>query len=315
MSAPIVTLTMNPTVDVASEADGVRPGHKIRTTRERLDPGGGGVNVTRVIGELGGTSVAVIASGGITGRYLQELLDEHGITWVNVPIAGRTRLCGNVHDRRDNQEYRFVPEGPLVGEAEWRGALTALDAMQWQWLVGSGSLPRGVPDDFYVHTARLAARRGGYFVLDTSGPALRAALGAGVALLKPSLSELEYLAGHPIPKRTYQADAARQLVQGGAARMVALTLAEEGALLALPDRVIHMPAPPVPVRSSVGAGDGFVAAMVLSLARGDSPEDALAWGIAAGAAVTASDGTASLRPEVVAALFAQARGRAEVLAA
>ena len=203
----IVTLTLNPAIDVASEVNGVRPNHKTRTVNERIDPGGGGINVANMIQRLGGDVLAVVLAGGVTGRYLQELLDEEGLHWRAVPIAGRIRMCTTVLDRVDGTEYRFVPEGPVVSEAEWRAALALVEALPWAWLVASGSLPRGVPTDFYSFVAKLAARRGGRFVLDTSGAALRAALGSGLALIKPSLSELEFLAGKTLRGRDVQAAA------------------------------------------------------------------------------------------------------------
>ncbi len=218
MPHPIVTLTLNPAVDIASQANGVRPDHKTRTVGERIDPGGGGINVANIIHILGGDAIAVLLSGGVTGRYLEELLDERGVPWRAVPIAGRVRLCTIVHDRLSGSEYRFVPEGPLVAEAEWQATLQTLQAMKWQWLIASGSLPRGVPADFYRHVAELAAARGGNFVLDTSGPALKASLGPAVTLVKPSLAELEYLCGRPLPTRADQIAAATGLVRSGGQR-------------------------------------------------------------------------------------------------
>jgi 6-phosphofructokinase 2 len=302
----IVTLTLNPAIDVASEVNGVRVNHKTRTVNERVDPGGGGINAASMIRKLGGEALAVILAGGVTGRYLQELLEEEGLPFRAVPIGGRIRMCTTVHDRATGDEYRFVPEGPVVSQAECAATLKLLDALPWQWLLGSGSLPRGVRPGFYAEIARLAARRGGHFVLDTSGPALKASLGPGVALLKPSLSELEFLVGRPLPSRDDQAGAALSLVQGGATERIALTLGAEGAMFISAAGVLFAPAMQVEVRSSVGAGDGFLGAMVLALSRGAPPEEALSWGVAAGAAVTSTDGPAA-SADRIRHLFAQER--------
>src|SRR5215203_2221361 len=156
----IVTLTLNPTVDIASDADAVRPVRKVRTRDETFDPGGGGVNVSRVLRELGADTVAVVTAGGVSGRLLEELLDQGGVPRASVPIAGRTRISHTVHDLGAKQEYRFVPEGPVLAESECQAALAALGASDGGWIVASGSLPRGVPKDFYARAAVEAARRG-----------------------------------------------------------------------------------------------------------------------------------------------------------
>src|SRR5215210_894414 len=172
----IVTLTLNPSVDIASDADAVRPVRKVRTRDETFDPGGGGVNVSRVLRELGADTLAVVAAGGVSGRLLEELLGEAGLPHESIPTAGRTRVSYTVHDLGAKQEYRFVPEGPVLAEHEWRAALDALDRSEGVWIVASGSLPRGVPEEFFAQAATMAARRGRRFVLDTSGEPLRAAL-------------------------------------------------------------------------------------------------------------------------------------------
>jgi 6-phosphofructokinase 2 len=295
----IVTLTLNPAVDLASTAPAVRPTHKIRTTDEHVDPGGGGINVARVVHALGGETLAVLAAGGATGHFLLELLEEAGVPHQAVRIAGRTRVSFAVREALTGREYRFVPEGPRLTEAEWRATLATLAEAGGGFVVASGSLPPGVPVDAYAEVARAAAARGQRFMLDTSGLALRAALGAGIDLLKPSLHELESLVGRSLPEPAAQEAEALALVRDGAARMVAVSLGAEGALLATDAGVLRRPALPGRVQSAVGAGDAFLGAMVLALARGAAPEAALDWGIAAGAAAVAGVGTARLRREDV----------------
>ena len=299
----IVTLTLNPTVDIASDADRVRPVHKVRTKNETFDPGGGGVNVSRVLRELGAETLAVVTAGGVSGRLLEELLDAGGVPRASVPTAGRTRISYTVHDLGAAQEYRFVPQGPALSEAEWRAALAALDASEGGWIVASGSLPRGVPDDFYARAASDAKRRGRRFVLDTSGAPLRAALGQGLALIKPSWGEFEALVGEVAPTSDAQDAAALRLAREGAAELVAVTLGRDGAILAEPGRgVLRLPALDVPAVGAVGAGDSFLAAMVCALSRGEPPREAFAWGMAAGAAAVMRPGTAHPRNEDVEAL-------------
>jgi len=294
VSVSIATLTVNPAVDLACTAAAVRPTHKIRTADERLDPGGGGINVARVVHALGGDALALIMTGGVTGRLVEELLDEAGVRWHALAIRGRTRISLNVHDRQSGLEYRFVPEGPNVEPDEWRDALVVLRNLQADWIVASGSLPRGVPEDFYAQVAAIATDRGQKFVLDTSGAALRAAVGHGLELLKLSLGELEFLIGREVRDPQLQEKEVALLVRSGAARMVAVSLGREGAILATGDGVDRLSVPVVRERSAVGAGDAFLAAVVLGLARGTSEHEALALGVAAGAATVTTYGTAQV---------------------
>lgn len=295
MPFPIVTLTLNPAVDLACSAESVRPTHKIRTGDEHIDPGGGGINVARVLHALGSETLAVILAGGVTGALIEDLLDEAGVPHRTIRIRGRTRISFTVYDRTTGLEYRFVPEGPTAEAHDWLETLSLLETIKADWLVASGSLEHGMPTDIYAQLARLAHRRGQRFVLDTSGPPLRAALEAGVDLVKPSLGELEALVGRELPDPAEQEAEAMAMVRDGRAGMVAVTMGEEGAFLASPAGVIRMPGLSVPFRSAVGAGDSFLAAITLALARGQSCDEALARGIAAGTAAVACAGTARLR--------------------
>ncbi len=313
MSQRIVTLTLNPAVDLAWEAPSVHTTHKIRTTNERYDPGGGGLNVARVIQSFGGDVTAILLAGGVTGYFLQDLLAEAGVPARNIPIGGRSRLCVTVHDRSDNSEYRFVAEGPEITRDEWQSALKAVEAARANWVVASGSLPRGVPEDFYARLARRTADDGRNFVLDTSGTPLRAALGQGLTLIKPSLGEFETLLGRKLPDARDQDAAALELVRSGATTMLVVSLGAEGALLATASGTKRLASPPVEVRSAVGAGDSFVAGMTLGLARGMTPEDALALGVATGASAVAHYGTARPDPAEVAAFYAKITGKSNVI--
>ncbi len=306
---PIVTLTLNPSVDGSAEAETVRPVHKVRTMAERYDPGGGGINVARVVRELGGPTLAIYLAGGATGGVLDDLLAAAEIPRQRVGIADHTRISHAVFERSSGLEYRFVPEGPLVEKDEWRACLAALEEIDCAYLVASGSLPRGVPQAFYAAVGDLARRKGAKLVLDTSGPGMRAGMGRGVHLIKPSLGEFEALVGRPLASPAEQEAAARALIASGAVEIVALTLGRDGALLVTADRALRLTPPEVPVRSAVGAGDSFLAAMTLGLAEGRAVQDAFAYGMAAGAAAVLSAGTGLCRREDVERLFAEMRAR------
>jgi len=301
---PIVTLTLNPSIDGSSEAQAVRPIHKVRTTNERYEPGGGGINVSRVVRELGGASFAFYAAGGVTGSVLKQLLAERELSGRRIVIRDHTRVSHTVFERSTGLEYRFVPQGPEINEAEWQDCLLALSGIDCEYLVASGSLPRGVPSDFYCRVATLARARSAKFVLDTSGDALREALSAGgVYLAKPSLGEFEQLVGRELRDPAAQEQEAMRFIHAGGAKLLAITMGHEGALLAHAGGILRLPAIKADVRSAVGAGDSFVGAMTLALARGAPPETAFRWGVAAGTAAVLTPGTELCRREDVERFF------------
>ena len=173
---------------------------KIRTTDEHYHAGGGGIIVASVIAEHGRRARVLYLAGGPTGRVLDDLVARAGIDAQRIAIAGTTRIAHTVFERVSGMEYRFTPEGPEVSAAEWQACLAALAALEYDVLVVSGSLPRGLPVDAYHHVIDIAARKNARVILDTSGLALRETLDRGVFLVKPSLGELEALIGHPLPE-------------------------------------------------------------------------------------------------------------------
>ena len=288
---PIVTLTLNPAIDGFCEAETVRPIHKIRTRGEEYHPGGGGLNVARVIRDLGGNALAVYLAGGATGIVLDELIASIGLPNRRIAIEGHTRISQVVLERSSGLEYRFVAEGPLVSAAEFERCRALLAETHCDWLVLSGSVPRGIPDAAYAELISAAAQRGTHCVLDASGPALKLALDqGGLALIKPSHGEFESLVGRKLADPDSIAAEAKALALSGKAALVAVTLGKDGAILASADGVLQFHAPPVVGRSAVGAGDSFVGAMVLALARGMSPGDAFRRGMAAGSAAVMRHG-------------------------
>lgn len=288
---PIVTLTVNPAIDAFQTADEIVPVRKIRTRDERYEPGGGGLNVSRVVKELGGETVAFYLAGGLTGQALEGMVDKLDMAAVRVPITAATRVSQVVLEASTGQEYRFTPEGPLVEEDEWRHCLDVLSVVDADYLVASGSLARGMPADFYARVAKLAKARGGKVVVDTSGAPLHWALQEGVHLVKPSRRELEQLGGKRLATPEDEEAAALELARSGRAEVVALTLGSRGAVLATRDGALRLASPEVDTKSAVGAGDAFLGAAVKALAAGLPLEEAFALGVAAGAATAATAGT------------------------
>lgn len=288
----IVTLTPNPAIDIATSVPMVTPLQKLRCTAARRDPGGGGINVARVVQRLGGNAVAIYPAGGSTGELLRRLVDREKIQSVVIEIAEETREDFTVTEERSGQQYRFVLPGAPLCESEWKECLNAVARIQAApFVVASGSLPPNVPDDFYARVASIAKRNGSRMVLDTSGAALAAALQDGVYLLKPNLRELQEIANVPLSRPNAWAEAGRELVTSGRAEVVALSLGHRGALLVTSDGAFRAHAPDVHVVSAVGAGDSFLAAMVWQLACGAGLVEAFRYGVAAGSAAVLNPGT------------------------
>lgn len=305
----ILTVTMNPALDVSTSTGKVVDTHKLRCSAVQRHPGGGGVNVARVVQRLGGDCVALYPAGGATGQRLRQMLDKEQVESLCVQIADETRESFSVFETSSGHEYRFVLPGPMLTPPEWQACLDRFAALDVppRYLVASGSLPPGVPTDFYARLSRLARARGSQVVLDTSGPALAAALAEGVYLVKPSLRELRDFTGQPLASEPEWRAAAQQIIQDGQAQVVALSLGEQGALLVTAERTWRAPSLPVKVASAIGAGDSFVGGLIWALNRHADLEQALRYGMAAGAAALLAAGTALCQPADVERLYHEVR--------
>ena len=290
----VVTLTMNPALDVSTDTDRVIAGEKIRCGPTVLDPGGGGVNVSRVISRLGGNTTAVFVAGGLTGDLYTSLLDREGVPHRRIPISHETRESFTVSETSTGQQYRFVLAGPTLMPGDVSRVLEVLDSElgPGDWLVASGSLPPGVSEDFYGDLATRYAAKGVTVVVDTAPPWLAPAIAGGVFLVKPSRHELEEYLGRELHDINAQVQGARDMIAQSDATYVALSLGREGALLVTTDSAWHAVAPGITPVSTVGAGDSFVAGLVSALATGLTPGEALAHGVSAGSATAMSPATA-----------------------
>lgn len=147
----IITLTVNPAIDKSTTVAGIKPNSKLRCNTPVYEPGGGGINVSRVIQELGGTSLCMYMSGGPTGELLQQQLSDMSITQEIIPISGWVRENLAVTDTKNNAQYRFGMPGPTILENEWKKALKQVDGILSanDFLVASGSLCPGMPIIFF----------------------------------------------------------------------------------------------------------------------------------------------------------------------
>jgi 6-phosphofructokinase 2 len=295
----IVTFTPNPAIDMSTSVERIMPNHKLRCSAARCDPGGGGINVARVVKRLGGEVTAIYPCGGATGQLLSRLVQLEGIASHTSEISGETRENLSVHENMSGKQFRFVLPGPQVDEPEWRACLDILitHSGRHDFMVASGSLPPGAPPDFYARACRIAKACDAKFVLDTSGPALNAALREGVYLIKPNLRELSEAVGERLDDEAAWVRATVGLVTSRRAEIVALTLGNRGALLADRDRLLRAEPLAIGPVSSVGAGDSFLGAMVWGLTAGLDLEQAFRLGVAAGSSAVLNPGTELAHPE------------------
>lgn len=293
----ITTLTLNPALDISLSVDAVVPHHKIRTDPPRYDPGGGGLNVSRVCRRLGEPTTTIAPVGGPPGQRMLDLLmaddaaDNAPDDVRAVPITGDTRQSVTVLGRQSGDEYRFVLPGPDLSpeEIEACRAEVLKAAEVCRCLVISGSMPPGVESGFVEDLVNQLAEC--LVIVDTSGPALRAALTSGAYLIKPSARELASLVDGELITEADVTLAAHQVMEWANVEVLVVSIGAGGAIAVTHDEVYRLRAPTVQVRSAVGAGDSMVAGTAVGLHRGLDLPRAVALGIASGSAAVLTDGT------------------------
>lgn len=311
----IITLTLNPSVDVFLAVSEVVADRKLRSARPIYEPAGGGIRVSRAIRHLNGTSLALFTSGGTTGITLAELLRRQSIDSVGISIAEETRQNVNVTATASGKEYRFLVPGPSLGIDEWQHALRVIGAVspRPKYVVASGSLPSGAPADFYARVARLATKNDFRLIVDTTGEPLRHALGAGTYLIKPNVRELEYISGERVIGIDHAETVARTLIARSSVEVIVVSLGTEGALVVERGGVTRINAPDVPVVSRIGAGASMVGGMTLALSRGWNLVESVRYGVAAGSAATMMQGHQLCRYEDTERLYQEVGARVAVV--
>ena len=300
----ILTITLNPALDRSTSTDHVVPEEKLRCETPVTEAGGGGINVARAIGVMGGRARAFVAISGFQGqRYLEVLRNEPVIPEV-FHTHGETRQSFAVIDRSTGAQYRFVTPGPRGTPQQSADVLGAIARCTPQrgYVVLSGSQPPGVPLDFPSKLAAQMADHSAHLILDTSGAPLRALLQAGAArqhVLRLDGAESEDLAGRKFADIHGVADFAQELIHRGAAEVVVLAMGEEGSVLVENGNRWHSKTRPVKPRSKVGAGDSFVGVFTWSLSQGASWEEALRMGVCAAASAVTTEGTELCRMDQV----------------
>lgn len=281
----VATITLSPSVDYLLEVDRLEPEEKLRTVLKETEPGGGGIQVARGLRRLGTAVEAIVTIGGSTGRALLALLEHEGLNVRPVWVQPDTRPCFTVNVTSTGENFRLVAGAQPLADYEYEPTLERLREIDRlpPYVVLSGSLPPGVPPSFIHDIARVTAERSSSLLVDTSGAALRAALDAKVAVVKPSKEELAALVGaDPDDPGFDVAGAAREVVRGGVGAIV-VSLGGDGAYVhAQTGDDVVLSAPPIEVVSTVGAGDSMVAGLVAGLSRGLPLIGAARLGVACG---------------------------------
>jgi 6-phosphofructokinase 2 len=294
---PVVTVTPNPSLDLLFEHDRLVWDDANRMDDPRRRPGGQGLNVARAARELGGEALALSLFGGRTGRDIAELLDREGTRYRAVFSRNETRTFVAVRERATGRSLLLNARGsacePHEVDALEQLLVEALHKDEPVWVAGCGSLPHGFGIDFYARIGTHARRAGVRFVADCDGEALRLALHSGCDLLVPNQHEAGRLLGTDVRDVASAAHAARALQKAGAT-MAAVTLGPDGAVFASDHGCWHARPPALHAGSAVGAGDAFLAALLLALQNDAPAPDALARAVAAGTATLLAHGAALL---------------------
>jgi 6-phosphofructokinase 2 len=301
----IVTITMNPAVDKSTSIDKLVPEKKMRCSELITEAGGGGINISKAIKELGGESLAVFPSGGMNGKLLENYFSQKQISYKSIPVAHETRENIVVRETDTNSQYRFVMPGASLSEKEAHACFELLQQLNPRptCIVASGSLPPGLPDNFFGQLAKVVKQLKARYIIDTSGKPLQLAAKEGVYLLKPNLSELCALVGKEHLEVNEVDDAAMEVIKQGSCEVMVVSMGPTGALLVTRDVCEHIPTPTVKKLSTVGAGDSMVAGMVWMLEQGKSISETVRFGVACGTAATMNPGTQLFKKEDVYRLY------------
>ena len=297
----ICTVTLNPALDKTVEIPGLAVDSVNRITTMRTDPGGKGINVSKVIDKLGGKSVATGILGGDTGNAIRSALEAMGLTTSFRFVEGETRTNLKVIDPVNHTNTDINEPGVTVSEgilneflAEVTGMLTAGDIV-----VLSGSLPKGAPKDTYYTWVKSCREAGAKVILDADGELLAEGLKASPYLVKPNNHELSGLIGRALTTPEELEQAARDLMDRYGIARVVVSMGSEGALYVTGKETIYAEGLKVPVGSTVGAGDSVVAALAVAEESGMGLEETVRPSTATGAANVMCSGTQAAEYQVI----------------
>jgi 1-phosphofructokinase family hexose kinase len=304
----IYTLTLNPAVDRELTVPAIEYDEVLRATQARVDFGGKGFNVSRLLKGLGQASTAVGFMGGKAGEILQEGLQSLGIGTDFVWISGETRTNISIVTPAGGHYIKVNEKGPVIAPEKQKDLLDKIAGLgqAGDWWVLAGSLPPGAPDSFYGEIVRALTHRGARVLLDTSGASLRLGCQERPYLVKPNLEEARALTGLPMASPVEIALAAAEIRRLGAENIV-ISMGKAGALLHTVEATWLVYSPTIVEKNPIGAGDSMVGGLVWALTQGLALKEALGWGVASGAATASLSGTEVGSRALIEELFSQIR--------
>jgi len=304
----IATVTLNPSLDKTVSVEGLVVDEANRWTSLRRDPGGKGINVSRVIHELGGETIAYGFIGGFDGEALKHLLRQQGVPFDFTPIKGEIRSNFIITDSETRRQTRIDAPGPNISRDELRKLIDKITRIKSKpdFLVLAGSVPPGVPADIYRQLIEKAKENGIKTVLDSDNKWLKEGIKAKPNVIKPNVHEAEELLEIQLRDEVSIIEAVKALVSKGI-EVAAISRGKDGLIVATKEKVLKVTSPQVEVRSTVGAGDSAIAGLVLKLSQGHRIEKASQWAAAAGTAATFTPGTELCRREDVERLLPQVK--------
>lgn len=303
----ILTVTFNPCVDHTLVVNGLHPHDTNRVERTETDAGGKGCNLSRIVAELGGETVATGFLGGDTGRYVASVLDRQGVVNDFIWIDGETRTNFSVEDGSGKPPTTFNSRGPAVSSDDWNSLVEHVKrlAKEASWVAIGGSLPPGLAADHVAELVEVVRSSPAKVLVDADGAPMRAALVRKPDLIKPNASEAERLVGFPVTSVEQAIEAGKQL-RSQTEGLVIVSMGAEGAVL-VEESIWVGVTPYVASVSTIGSGDSMLGGFLWALERGDPVDQAFRWGLAAGAATAMTDGSGIGRQEVIERLLLGAR--------
>lgn len=310
----VLSVTLNPALDQTIRVDGIKTHDTNRVLSMATDAGGKGINLSRIVAELGGETVATGFLGGQTGDFIRGVIRRQGVRDEFITVAGETRTNFNV-ESGDGPPTTFNARGAEVTAEEWRQFVACFTGLcdRADWVALGGSLPPGLAPDVFATLGAIAKQAGARLVLDADGEAMREGMASNPDFIKPNVKEAERLLQRPLAgDRDAIARAARDLfdqLAGGksADPAVVVSRGAEGAMLCCKQGLFEAQPIPVQARSTIGSGDSLIGGMLYAVERGHGWPEALKWGNAAGAATAMTDGSEIGRKDVIAELIEKSK--------
>ena len=302
----IYTVTLNPALDKEYHVAELLPNAVLRAASVKVDFGGKGFNIVRMLTALGSPCLALGFIGGHTGQVLREGLEGIGIPTDFVQVEEETRTNISIVNDKDSTYYKVNEAGPRVSEREVEALLRKVEGLVRpdDWWVLAGSLPRGVPSDIYARLIKLIRLSGAWAALDSSGEAFRLGCAAGPFLVKPNLEEIAQITAVDVADAAGISRAVNSVHKLGVQNIL-LSAGGEKSICSDGMRMWSGKPPHIEEKNPTGAGDAMLGAVIDQLSRGTPLNEAYRWGLAAGSAAAALPGTGMPARAQVQALIKQ----------